>query len=247
MRAMTETGDCGHRRSQAGLRASVGSCAIKLLPLPSMPLEADGRVVGWNVAAAALPSRAEFPVSACGRLAARRPTHVPLLAVAMALSLDGARQREAWPEIVRFTGSQDVPVPTALFRPLEYGRPGDLSLLTCFLDWSYMPTINPFLPTNGLGLTGMQATVVALLALGFDTRGIADHTGLAFETVRRHLDVACARLGVHSQAQHAIHARRLSGMPSIPDHHPIRLNYPLRQKDEMVSMQVSFSQERRVH
>lgn len=55
-------------------------------------------------------------------------------------------------------------------------------------------------------LTTREREIVSLIALGHDTRGIAEELGISAETVRTHVRNAMAKLGAHTRAQLVAHA-----------------------------------------
>ncbi len=60
------------------------------------------------------------------------------------------------------------------------------------------------------GLTRRETEVTRLVASGCTPRKSADLLGISYETVRLHLKNACAKLGVHGQAELTALVNRLS-------------------------------------
>jgi DNA-binding NarL/FixJ family response regulator len=56
-------------------------------------------------------------------------------------------------------------------------------------------------PSAGRALTDREREVVALIALGRETGGIAEELSIAVDTVRTHVRNAMAKLGAHTRAQ----------------------------------------------
>lgn len=154
---------------------------LALIPVPAIVLDADGRFFSANDAARELFGGPAIPMAvlrSAGHAVARGVEHEPVSAP----HPEGASRSL---RIVPAEVNPDRDGPRVAFlipsdEPVAAVRPAHLQ--------------------KKLGLTRMQAAVVALVAQGLSNREVGAQLGLSIETVRSHLAAAYTRTGVANRA-----------------------------------------------
>jgi DNA-binding CsgD family transcriptional regulator len=171
---------------------------------PALRLDRGLRVIGSNPAAEAMLARQEAVALTEGVLRPRRaPERSALQALALRLTEEDGRQ----PLMLR--SRQGAPVLLIILRAEPNG-----TLLARLAELEGTEPPRPEELVLLFGLTGSEARVLALVAVGVAPAEVAAQFGLKPETVRGHLKAGMRKLGVRSQAQlaglvlRALHAWR---------------------------------------
>lgn len=164
---------------EAKVRAT--DVVLALIPVPAIVLDPGGRLLSANDAARELFGGPAIPlhvVVAAARAVTRGVEHESVTA-----PHPGGQSR-----MLRIV-------------PAQVNRGADAPAVA-FLLPSDQPvaTISPGPLQSRLGLTRMQASVVALVAQGLSNREVGERLRLSIETVRTHLSAAYARVGVSNRA-----------------------------------------------
>jgi DNA-binding CsgD family transcriptional regulator len=171
------------RRTIADLseKALAIDAVLRLLPVPALVVDEGSRLFSSNDAAKALFGGPGIPLRVV-ELAAQ--------------ALQSAEEREC-PAVAHpsRSGAALRIVPAEVPEPYESG-PGVVFLVSPDGD----AAVSTDELTRSLGLTPMQARVVALVACGLSNRGVGDRLGLSIETVRKHLAAAYQKTGVPNRA-----------------------------------------------
>ncbi len=96
-------------------------------------------------------------------------------------------------------------------------RPRDVAALVLIVDPVARVRIDPGLVRATLGLTPTEAEIAVLIAEGRTSRQIATATGREYSTVRSHLKLIFAKLGVSRQFEVAQLVLALSNLPTSRD------------------------------
>lgn len=158
---------------------------------PLLRLDRDLRVMEANPAAEALLARQEAVALQDGTLRPRRaPERAALQSIALGLS--AAEGKRA----VILRSRQGAPVLLIVLRFL-----GEGTLLASLADLEAAVPPAPEELTMLFGLTGGEARVLSLIAVGAAPAEVARRMSLKPETVRGHLKAGMRKMGVRSQVQ----------------------------------------------
>ncbi len=154
---------------------------LRLLPSPALVIDEAGRLLSSNPAAKALFGGPAVP-EAVVELAAH--------------ALRGGEERDCSTILhPRRVGA------TIRIVPADVGeRTGDGPGVVFLVAPEGAPGVDATELTDRLGLTPMQARVVALVARGLSNREVGEQLGSSVETVRKHLTAAYQKTGVMNRA-----------------------------------------------
>jgi len=156
---------------------------LRLLPVAALVFDCDGLLLTSNDAARALFGGHGIPLE--------------VMAKAMRALRTGIEGQAV------FVEHPDLGVPSLRVVPAEVSErlaTVDEPRVVFLVGSSQAPPVRSDILVTGLGLTRMQAEVVAHVAAGLSNRDIADALSLSPETIKKHLAAAYQKTGVSNRA-----------------------------------------------